>query len=680
MLGLLAAAILAAAALVAATVGRSPQRNDLATYWGFVAGVVAIAAPLIIWALRQAKKREDRTPTSRELDQLADQLAHAVKEQWEEAAGERGLLEPDPIQVRWRQPLIALGGPLSAAVESRRFSPLPGMSPTTSYRLKGGDIGELHRLYGGLGSGRLVITGAAGAGKTGTAVLLILASLKYREEVSATDQAAVPVPVMFTLHEWDPADQPVREWLVKRLGQTYPILSGREREVKATQLIATGKIAVILDGLDEMPEKTRFTALQALSQQASFRLVILTRRDEMAAATAKVHLQGAATIELCDVDPEIAADYLTRVQLNPPPPAWTHLTERLRHEPDSPLAHALSNPLMLTLVRDTFPEGNDVDELLDFFDSKRRSTSRDDIVDYVLDRVLPIAYAKIPGRPTPPYNLPTAQRSLRHIATQMNIDGTRDLQWWHIPNWASRTSRVLATMPAVGLVIGLVVGVTLSAVQAIPIAVTFGLSLGFLAGSRGEYPERVNRIGWKTISKPRTLSYGLSNGLSLGIWNGVLFGVMVWLFDGIQAGVVIGLVACTVTIMAFILITPSADDGSSATPLSSWHGDWTVVFLLSVIFGLLSGSVFAVLSSSPVLGLDLGLIGGIAFGLCASEVWPTSITFIQLRVRWHSPIRMIRFLEDARERNILRTIGPVYQFRHARLQDRLAEQPMSKSG
>jgi hypothetical protein len=33
----------------------------------------------------------------------------------------------------------------------------------------------------------------------------------------------------------------------------------------------------------------------------------------------------------------------------------------------------------------------------------------------------------------------------------------------------------------------------------------------------------------------------------------------------------------------------------------------------------------------------------------------------------------MRFLDDARERNVLRTVGPAYQFRHARLQDRLAE-------
>jgi hypothetical protein len=32
----------------------------------------------------------------------------------------------------------------------------------------------------------------------------------------------------------------------------------------------------------------------------------------------------------------------------------------------------------------------------------------------------------------------------------------------------------------------------------------------------------------------------------------------------------------------------------------------------------------------------------------------------------------MRFLEDARERQVLRTVGPAYQFRHAKLQERLS--------
>lgn len=39
---------------------------------------------------------------------------------------------------------------------------------------------------------------------------------------------------------------------------------------------------------------------------------------------------------------------------------------------------------------------------------------------------------------------------------------------------------------------------------------------------------------------------------------------------------------------------------------------------------------------------------------------------------WHTPVHLMSFLDDARERNVLRTVGPVYQFRHARSQERLA--------
>ena len=59
---------------------------------------------------------------------------------------------------------------------------------------------------------------------------------------------------------------------------------------------------------------------------------------------------------------------------------------------------------------------------------------------------------------------------------------------------------------------------------------------------------------------------------------------------------------------------------------------------------------------------------------CSPRTWTASLTFAQLAMRWHTPVRLLRFLDDARERDVLRTVGPIYQFRHARLQDRLAQQ------
>jgi hypothetical protein len=79
-----------------------------------------------------------------------------------------------------------------------------------------------------------------------------------------------------------------------------------------------------------------------------------------------------------------------------------------------------------------------------------------------------------------------------------------------------------------------------------------------------------------------------------------------------------------------------------------------------------------------VSGLVWVLGFGLVFGLVFPRTWAVSLTFAQLAMRWHTPARLLRFLDDARQRNVLRTVGPVYQFRHARLQDRLAGQAAPK--
>ena len=139
-------------------------------------------------------------------------------------------------------------------------------------------------MYGGLGSGRLVIVGTPGSGKSGAAVLLILAALKHRAQMPRKDRQRVPVPVLFTVHGWDPSTQQVGDWLAERLQQTYPLFAGRGGKAAAAELVRAAKIAVILDGLDEIPEELRPAALQALSDKADFRVVVLGRSDETAAA------------------------------------------------------------------------------------------------------------------------------------------------------------------------------------------------------------------------------------------------------------------------------------------------------------------------------------------------------------------------------------------------------------
>jgi hypothetical protein len=66
---------------------------------------------------------------------------------------------------------------------------------------------------------------------------------------------------------------------------------------------------------------------------------------------------------------------------------------------------------------------------------------------------------------------------------------------------------------------------------------------------------------------------------------------------------------------------------------------------------------------------------GIAVGLAISlsRAWGWFIlTRVWLAMRRKTPLRLMRFLADAHRRAVLRQVGAVYQFRHARLQDNLA--------
>lgn len=723
--------VAAGTAWVLYVVWRSPHRTDLATYWALVVAVASIMASLITWAWRKKLRPEQDALSTDDLNHLADLLARSVKDQWTRAAGERGLLEPEPIPVRWETSSLPLSGPVSAAVSSSRFPPLPGLSAVGLQELRTGHIHDLHRVYGGLGSGRLIIAGAPGSGKTGAAVLLILAILTYREQMHDGDRSRVPIPVMFTLHGWDPQTQPVHDWLALKLQQAYEQFTGRDGVARATELLAAGKIAVILDGLDEIPIELRPIALRALSHQATFRVVVLTRSAEMAITATRGVLEGAAAIELREIDPATAADYLTRVQLHPAPQKWRELTDLLRKAPGSPITQALNSPLTLTLVRDTYRGGEDVGELLNFPGKADRQVSHGEIIDHLLDRVLPAAYTQEPGKAPPRYSLHTAQITLQHIAARMNQENTRDLQWWRIVSWVATTPRLIAT----GLIFGLVIGTVTVPLAGLVISFQAGAFAGLiaflvallipfsLAQDQNFSPKRLHQMRWRQILGPDSILCGLMIGFSVwtlsqdyGAWfwaalawrgRGVITARGIISGDAIVAGIIAGLIAAI--ILAFVRgisypdietnnLTPlgwvlslvrrvSYPDIETAnnplSPFNSWCSDRAYGLVLGLAYGLVCGltiGLVVVLGMGFTGGLAAGivwlfasvLIGGL-IGILVSSAWAASLAFAHLSIRWHNPLRLMQFLEDARERQVLRTVGPVYQFRHARLQDRLAE-------
>ena len=699
-----------------------PQRRiDLATYGAFAVPVVTLVAGWIAWAWRATTNPAGPAAASRDVDRVTDLLAMAVQAQWQRAAGERGLVA-QPIPVTWGRPSLPLAGPVTAATGSRRFAPLPGLTPARETQLAAGQIDDLHAVYGGLRSGRLVIAGPPGSGKSGAAVLLVLAALEHRDRVGAQDRVKIPVPVLFTAQNWDPRRQPVKEWLTGRLQETYPLFAGQMGAANAGGLIDAGKMTLILDGLDEIAEELRPLALQALNP-ASFRVVVLSRTAEMAyAASQRGVLQGAAAIELRTINPSVATDYLERVQLDPPPNGWRDLLNHIRASPASPLAEALNTPLALTLIRDTYQSDDDARELLDLCDTIQKRVSgtqaAEEVTDHLLDRVLPAAYASRPGEPRPRYDLPTAQNALAKIAARMNQDGTRDLPWWHVPRWVPFVPRIvmgglvawLVAWFVVGLVAWFVIwfGVGWGAGAGLGAGVWYGLAYGFVFGlaagaaasGMSGAPAKIGKIGRPQLRRVfggRNLKLGLVVGLVAWLVAGLIFQLILEftvapptlflpaIMYGLVAGLTIGVVYALAVGLADAFADP--DSTTSPSPSTSWRSDRRHSMAIGLVVGLVSGLVVGVLVG-VVVGLSAGLVSGLVAGLVAvpvvglvagpaaglgiSHAWPTTLAAAQLTRRWHTPLHLLDFLDDARERNVLRTVGPVYQFRHARLQDRLA--------
>jgi hypothetical protein len=96
------------------------------------------------------------------LHRAADELAEQLRREWEQVATERGLTRPAPTFLRWQWSSRQVTGPRAEAVTGP-FAPLPAMEPVTAEDLNSGAVRDLHRRYAGLGSGRIIILGQAGA-------------------------------------------------------------------------------------------------------------------------------------------------------------------------------------------------------------------------------------------------------------------------------------------------------------------------------------------------------------------------------------------------------------------------------------------------------------------------------------------------------------------------------------
>ena len=158
------------------------------------------------------RNRGDHTEDIDELTlaQVADQLAIAVGAQWLDEAQLRRLNDPHPLPVSWQPADLDLIEAWDALCITA--TGWPGGPPTdpagwaTSPAGLSGAGNDLADRLAKIPTGRLVVLGDPGAGKTMLLIRLLL-------ELVARRRPGDPVPVLIQLAGWDPVDHDLWTWL-----------------------------------------------------------------------------------------------------------------------------------------------------------------------------------------------------------------------------------------------------------------------------------------------------------------------------------------------------------------------------------------------------------------------------------------------------------------------------------
>lgn len=202
---------------LADTLGRDRDDvwQDLLTVRRDGAGPAAVAGPVADPALGPALEplRIGVLPPRGALAEVAESLARDVHSRWIREEEQRRIHDPFPLPVRWRsapEALLDHRGNISGALPGARSAPLS---------LDGG-LAQVTEVYRRVPSGRLVVLGRAGSGKTVLMLRFVLDHLGSRTESD-------PVPVVFSIGSWDPTVTALRDWLIERLLRDHPNLAAR---------------------------------------------------------------------------------------------------------------------------------------------------------------------------------------------------------------------------------------------------------------------------------------------------------------------------------------------------------------------------------------------------------------------------------------------------------------------
>jgi hypothetical protein len=633
---------------------------DVATVTLLVTAAVGLPVAWLTWAIY----REGRPPPTpvggltvtqvdEQITQVTDQLAVEARAQWKAEDAVRRLYDPPyRLPVSWDPADPSLTGSWDSLVKlasSGAGWPPPPPAGTWAAGPDGlaGSGGDLREVLARVPTGRLVVLGEPGAGKTTLMVRLV-------RDLLDCWKSGDPVPILASIASWNPADEDKKlwDWLAAQLAIDHPGLAaapppGRGEPTQAAALLASGLILPVLDGLDEIPEEVRGLAISkindALAPRPGQQLVVTCRSQDYRDAVrppngVEVTLRGAAAVQLRPLDAEAVRSYLREDAGGPDMRArWDPVVAMLGT--DTPAGRALETPLMVGLARAIYNQRpgelagapRDPAELCNPALADRAA-----VESLLFDEFIPAAYRNAAARWEA-----GAEKWLMFLARHLDrtINGP-DLAWWQLR----------LAVPGIEFAFQIVLGVLR------------GLLIGALAG-------------------------GLTGGLT---W--ILYGAV---FGGGVAGVVVGIVVGIVVAIAVGLnkgreaveegpptLNVRAAFSGATSPATMLARDRSQAigdaFGAGISFGALAGALVAFgagVKAGVAAAIGVALIAWVV-GCAGRSAWLYyELARIWLALRHRLPWSFMGFLAGAHRRGVLRQAGVVYQFRHIELQHRLATRP-----
>lgn len=527
-----------------------------------------------------------------------------------------------------------------------------------------GDLTSLLVYYRSLPSGRLVILGEPGSGKTVLALELLIQFLRHRSQGNNTP---IPVPINATMYE---SRMSLDEWLARNL-----VLQYRIRARVASALVRDGWILPIVDGIDEMgmagedsgPAELIRRLNQYLRGHQLAPVVVTCRTDEY--QSFRTQVQDAAHIRILPLTGHEAAEYLyDQLRFTAKSEQWWPVLANLQNEPDGRLARQLSTPWLLFLAVTAFRSDFPADLLAPAQAESHNYAQMEGLLLGQYIRATTLLHGSVKH-----YDPQYVQQWLAHLAyglswqsahhgsaTDIRLD-----QWWRTVG-GGITRRVHLLLAMIPGLLWLTIVAAKGNLLLAGIGGLLTLALGAAAG-RSSLPNSAVSTHLAARHGRRRLVTSLTVGLIAGLALGLISGLSSRPWIGLPVTLIICLM---IGIMGGLAAAMRQNLLRAAGPQDLIWKDGRYGLIAGLIIAFLAVFVIGITSRSwswAMAGIPIGLTFGFT---SVAKVWAryhiaTSILFI----RRQGPLQFSAFLRWAQQAGLLRTTGVSYQFRHRRLQD-----------